>query len=193
MSSETEFRLGIEQSLIDDVSTRVSAFIEDTQMLEIAARGRLAVMKKEQPEYVQFLAMTGFEISQAINPLTYATAVVMGYEMVPKEARSERFTQDEMNASYVSVQEYITRDENDDEVLITINLQGLKGKLEKDSPDFIKWLDTFVDSLDDDKKKADVLLGFLLAVAPFYFRAEARNLAHELSQFGKDNTFEYGV
>lgn len=186
MHNESEYRLGIESHMIDDATDRIAPFVEDTQLLGAVAKGRIATIRKVQPEYVRFLSMTGFEFSQGLNPLTFASAVVLGYEMLPEEARNERFTHDEISASYESVQEYITREESGDAVHITINFRGLKEKLENDSPEFIEWVDKFVDALDDEKKKADTLFGLLLAVAPFYFRAEARRLAHELSQFGKE-------
>lgn len=185
MNHEGEMRLGISQGMIDEAQARVAPFIDDTNLLEAVVKGRIAVISQQQPAYVDFVTNTGFEVANGINPLTFTGAIMLAYEMVPEAARNERFNSDEVSAMRASFHEYITRVVSEDSVSITIDCATLMGKLEEDSPDFIIWLNKLIDDLDGEEKKADTMFGFLLGVAPFYFRAETRKLSHEVAHFGE--------
>lgn len=185
MHLEGEFRVGIEATAISAVETDWAPFTGNEALLSAIVRGRIAYIKQAQPEYMKFLSTTGFEYAFGNDATTFATAVVTAYEMVPQALRDERFTQDEMNAAHESIHEYITREEGEDGVAITINFNALQQKIGEDSPEFIAWVEKHIDAMEDDTKKADTLFGLLLAVAPFYFRNEKRKLIHELSQFGR--------
>ena len=103
-------------------------------------------------------------------------AVAMTYKMIPRNHLQKTLSKNEVASINQRLKETMTVETINGQHQARINLDWLEIKLEKDSPDFSKWMNGIVEELPTNTDRSDFIFGSLLAIMPFYLRAEAEDL-----------------
>ena len=179
---EAEYRLGLTRASGVEAVAKLEPLLSDPMFLETIVKTKVGAIANTQPHYIDYITQTGFRLAHMLDPLTFFTAFVEGYEMIPPHEQHDSLTFDEMGAAQKSIDEYVTEEEDGNSVKLTVNFVGLSQKIKEDSPEFAEWLNEHINAMESGK--IETTLGILLAIAPFYFRAETRRLSAQLANFG---------
>lgn len=150
----------------------------DEDSADAFAQEVMSEIENDQPALFRFIQLT-LQYNRSGDPDWVSISTTMSYKMLPEEMRRDKLEQKHIDVVRRSMFE--SQNPNTPGAKsATVNVSWALGKLQKDSPAYVEWLNDSLTSMDTKEAQSDFVLGAIVVVLPFYMREEARRMEKRL-------------